>query len=127
MKNFEKRLKYEKYNNMDNVIIINLHNYYEIVALIGKNDANDYMVQLMLKQGTVDTWNLIGAADNIVFPSNTKNIHSAILKTVSTYLHEGFFDYYIERYEYELKCFDIGDEVEESKRMGGIDVSKLGL
>lgn len=120
MQNFEKRLKYKRYNNMDNVIVIDLHNYYEVVALIGNNEIGEYTVQLMLKQGTVDTWDLIGAADNITFPSNV-NIYSAILKTVDTYLREGFFDYYIDRYEYELKCFDIGDEIEERKRLGGID------
>lgn len=114
MQNFEKRLKYEKFNNMDNVIIINLHNYYEIVALIGRDLNNDYDVQLMLKQGTVDTWSLISKAEHIYFSKETSNIYSTILKTVDTYLHEGFFDYYIKMYEYELECFDIGNEIKET-------------
>mgnify|MGYP007130715032 CR=1 FL=1 len=44
-------------------------------------------------------------------------INSAVLKQVATFLEDGFFDYYIQRYEYELKCFDIGCEVLEKERL----------
>ena len=113
-----KRLKYEKYRGMNNVITIDLHNGYTIIAIIGKDKNDIYDVQLMLKENTVVKWDLIEKAEHIVFGKDTKNIYSAILKTVGAYLQEGFFDYYIERYEYELKCFDIGNEIEEQKRLG---------
>lgn len=110
-----KRLKYNKYRGIDNIITIDLHNGYTTIAIIGRDENNDYDVQLMLKENTVDKWDLIENAEHITFPNETKNIYSAILKTVSTYLQEGFFDYYINRYEYELKCFEIGNEIEEKK------------
>ena len=110
---FEKRLKYDKYNGADNVITIDLHNGYTIIAIIGKDESNSYDVQLMLKQNSVDTWTLIEDAEHLSFNATDKTIYSAILKTVSTYLHENFFDYYINRYEYELKCFEIGNEIME--------------
>lgn len=118
MRNFEKRLKYSKYRGMDNIITINIHNGYTIIAIIGKDENDTYDVQLMLKENTVDKWDLIEKAEHVIFCNTVKNIYSAILKTVATYLQEGFFDYYINRYEYELKCFEIGNELEEQKRLG---------
>lgn len=123
MQNFEKRLKYNKYKNIDNIITIDLHNNYTILALIGRDESSNYDVELKIKENTVEKWDLIEQAEHIVFNPNTKNIYSAILKTVDIYLHEGFFDYYIDRYEYELKCFDIGNEIQESKRLDDANAS----
>ena len=57
-----KRLKYEKYRGMDNIITIDLHNGYITIAIIGKNETGTYDVQLMLKENTVDKWDLIEKA-----------------------------------------------------------------
>ena len=118
MQNFKKRLKYEKYRGIDNIITIDLHNNYTIIAIIGKDEENDYNVQLMLKENTIDKWTLIESVEHLIFNAIEKTIYSAILKTVSTYMDEGFFDYYINRYEFELKCFEIGIEFEEQKKLG---------
>jgi hypothetical protein len=116
MEKFEKRLKYNKYMGLDNVITIDLHNNYTTIAIIGKDTKGVYDVQLMLKENTVSKWDIIEKAEHITFNATDKTIHSAILKKVSEYLHEGFFDYYIDRYNYELMCFDIGNEIEEARR-----------
>lgn len=113
-----KRLKYEKFNNMENIITIDLHNDYLIIALIGQVDLNTYNVQLMLKEKTVDRWDLIEKAEHLTFNATSTSIYSAILKTVSDYLDEGFFDFYINRYEYDLKCFDIGNDILERENLG---------
>ena len=112
-----KRLKYEKYRDMDNIIAIDLHNGYTTVAIIGKDENEDYDVQLMLKENTVDKWDFIEKAEHLMFAIDEKRLNAAILKKVATLLNEGFFDYYINRYEYELYCFDIGNEIEENKRL----------
>lgn len=111
----DKRLKYEKFMNTDNIISIDLHNGYTTIAIIGKDENDAYDVQLMLKENTVDKWDLIEKAEHLTIHSDGKRIHSAILKIVGTYLQEGFFDYYINRYEYELKCFDLGNDIYEKK------------
>lgn len=112
------RLKYEKFRNTDNIVTINLHNGYTVIAIIGKDENNSYDVQLMLKENTVDTWALIEDAEHLNFNATEKTIYPAILKTISDYLQEGFFDYYIDRYEYELACFDMGNELVEKERLG---------
>ena len=113
-----KRLKYEKYRGMDNIITIDLHNGYTVVAIIGKDENEDYDVQLMLKENTVDKCDLIEKAEHIMFAIDEKRLNAAILKKIATLLNEGFFDYYISRYEYELKCFDLGNDVLEKERLG---------
>ena len=113
------RLKYEKFNNSNDVIIIDLHNGYTVIAITGFNAENRvYTTTLFLKENTIDRWELIEMADKIEFRANQNTINSAVLKQVSTFLEEGFFAYYIQRYEYELKCFDIGNEIAEKERLG---------
>lgn len=112
------RLKYEKFNNSNDAITIDLHNGYTVIAITGFNaESRVYTTTLFLKDNTIDTWKLIENAENLEFHANQKTINSAILKQVSTFLHEGFFDYYIKRHEYEMKCFDVGNDLAESERL----------
>ena len=113
------RLKYEKFNSSNDVIMIDLHNGYTVIAVTGFNTENRvYTTTLFLKENTIDTWKLIENAENLEFHANHNAINSAILKQVSTFLQEGFFDYYIQRYEYEMKCFDKGNSIYEKERLG---------
>ena len=111
------RLKYEKYRNSNEIITIDLHNGYTVIA-ISTRENGSYITTLLLKENTIDTWKLIEKAENLEFHANQNTIDSAILKKVSSFLEEGFFDYYIQRYEYEMKCFDIGDEIKQKERLG---------
>ena len=118
-----KRLKYEKFKTMDNVITIDLHNDYTVIAIIGKDKNDAYDITLMLKENTVDRWDLIGKAEHLTFNVSEKTICSAILKQVATFLEKGFFDYYIENYEHELRCFEIGDELMKKERLSDVNAS----
>ena len=110
-------LKYEKYRNSNEIITIDLRNGYTVIA-ISTRENGSYITTLFLKENTIDTWKLIENAENLEFHANQNTINSAILKKVSSFLEEGLFDYYIERYEYEMKCFDIGDEIKQKERLG---------
>lgn len=106
------QLTYKQYRGCKDIITIDLHNSYTVIAIKSWNpDEQKYTVQLMLKENTVDKWDLIEKAENIELNANYQTINSAILKQVSNLLEEGFFDYYIQRYTYELKCFDIGSDL----------------
>ena len=103
----ESRLIYTEYKGSKDILTIDLHNDYTIIAIkLWNPDEQKYIVQLMLKENIVDKWDLIEKAESIEFNVDYKIINKAILKYVSTLLSDGFFDYYIKRYEYELKCFD---------------------
>ena len=112
------RLTYENFRGCKDIITIDLHNKYTVIAIKSWNqDEHKYVVQLMIKENTVDKWDLIEKAESIEFDVDYKIINKAILKHVANLLSEGFFDYYIERYEYELKCFDVGNDLAESERL----------
>ena len=113
------RLKYEKFNNSNEVITIDLHNGYTVIAVTGFDVENRvYTTTLFLKENTIDTWKLIENAENLEFHANHNTINSAILKQVSSFLKEGLFDNYIQRYEYEMKCFDKDNSIYEKERLG---------
>ena len=119
----DRKLKYERYKELNNIITIDLHNDFSVIAIISSNKSRIYNVELRLKGNTFERWDLIGDADNLIFKTTHDKIYSAILKKVSMLLDEGFFNHYIERYNYEMRCFDIGDELVEKERLSGINVS----
>ena len=107
-----KRLKYEKWNGCDNVITIDLHNGYSVIAIWVKESdysQTEFPVTLHLKENTTDMWDLI--VDDWSFTANQKTINAAILRTVADSLKNGFFDEFIERNEYYQKCLEIGCEI----------------
>ena len=117
MNNTNNRLEYKNYRGCKDILTIDLYNDYSVIAIkIWNPDEHKYNVQLMLKENTVDKWVLIEKAESLEFNVDYKIINKAILKHVATLLSEGFFDYYIERYEFELKCFDIGYETLENEK-----------
>ena len=107
----KERLKYEKYNGSDNVITIDLHNDYTVIAISGLVTEDTYTTTLFLKENTVDNWMLCEKAEKLQFKCKPFALSSAILKKVATLNEKNFFDYYIKRYEYELKCFDEGSKI----------------
>ena len=120
MNDANNKLEYINYMGCKDILTIDLHNNYTVIAIKSWNpDEQKYYVQLMLKENTVDKWDLIEKAESIEFSVDYKIINKAILKHIATLLSDGFFDYYIERYEYELMCFDIGNDIQEKKVLGG--------
>ena len=114
-----KRLKYEKWNGCDNVIIIDLHNGYSVIAIWAKESNSyqlDFPVALHLKENTTDMWDLI--IDDWSFTANQKTINAAILKSVADSLENGFFDKFIERNEYYHKCLETGCEILDKESKG---------
>lgn len=111
-----KRLKYEKVNNSNDVITINLHNSYTVMAISGHIEE-EYTTTLFLKDNEIDTWREI--EDGITFVANYKTINSAILKHVSTLMDSGKMDKYIESYAFEEECTSRGIEIVEKERLGG--------
>lgn len=110
------RLSYNRFNNSNDILTIDLHNNYTVVALSGWNrETEKYTATLYLKENTTDMLSLIEKAENIEFEATPKTICLTVLKHVSALYEEGFFDYYINRYKYEMKCFDIGHEQLDGK------------
>ena len=105
------KLTYTKYNGCKDIIVIDLHNDYTVIAIKSYNiDNHTYTVEFHLKEKHTDMWELIHDATT-TFDTDYKSINREILKHVATLFTNGFYNHFIERYEYELKCFDVGNDV----------------
>ena len=110
------KLRWNKVN--DCTITIDLHNGYTIMAMSRwESKIHGYITTLYLKDNTIDTLHMILKAENLEFHATYKTINSAILKQVSAYLEEGFFDSYITDYEFEQRCINSGYELLEKERL----------
>lgn len=109
------KLMYKEYNNCNDIITIDLHNGYTLIAIKSWNkDEHNYSVDFYIKENTIDKWDLVDDAKSTVFNTNFKIINSAILRWTQESLNNGLLKYYIDRYEYELNCFAIGDGIMEN-------------
>ena len=72
-----------------------------------------YSLSMWLKRADIDnTFKIDGQEIDTQYISSTREtIKQDICRIVEQASFSGFFDYYIERYEYTCKCFDIGSDV----------------
>lgn len=109
-----------KYTNIATVgISVDLHNNYSILAFANWNkENNNYEATFYIKRNDIDLLELIKKLENVSFQnSDSKSIRTDIANYITTLLSDGFFDYYINRYEYEQKCFDKGNDIFEMERL----------
>ena len=106
------RLTYKEYKGCKDILTIDLHNGYTIIAIKSWNkDREIYNVEFRITENTVDKWDLIEEDESVYFSEDYKTINSSILKYVASNYSDGYYSYYIERYRYELYCFDTWNTV----------------
>lgn len=109
-------LRYEIINR--DTIEVDLQNDYKVIAIARWNyKKKKYYVTLMIREQSVDNWSLIERPERIPITSDIRSIKKDMAVLVTNLLIEGFFKKYIERYEYELKCFDRGNTFFEEERL----------
>lgn len=105
---------------------ISLDNDYSVTVIANWSKQKDnFTITLYLQRDDVGMLSLIEEKENIKFHSNVKSIYTDIAKYISQLYTEGFFEKYINRYEYELKCFDAGCEILEKECVTHNNVSDL--
>lgn len=108
-------LRYETEANV--IVSIDLQNSYTIIAMARwDNEKKKYYTTLRLREKSIEKWDLIEEAIDVEMESDMKNIKRDIAQYTTDLLTNGFFTRYIERYEYELKCFDRGFQILERER-----------
>lgn len=113
-----KRLRYIK--TSDFTLDIDLENGYWVRADAKYNhNSQRYDMTFYIKQNTIDKYAAIEPLNNkhIRFPGERKTIKTEILRYVSSLLSQNYFDDCIRNYEYEIKCFDRGNELFENERI----------
>ena len=110
-------LRYEKINNSNTAILIDLHNTYSVMALSGYDMENEiYNTTLLLKENRSD---FLLNIDVKPFEINatSRTITLEVLNLRATLRSEGFFNKYIGEYEYYLRSFDLGNTQIESETL----------
>lgn len=109
-----------RYKNFCNAAIsVDITKDFQIIA-IGNwdNDKNCYLVTLYIKENTIDLLELVEECENIMFAdSDAKSIRTDMAKYITNLYNDKKFMYYIERFEYEMKCFDKGNELLENNNV----------
>ena len=120
-----------RYQNKGQVIEIRLpeecgHKGYSIECrYLFDKVRGKYLLSMWLKRDNVDdTFKIDSQEIDTQYISSTKEtIKSNICRIVEQASLSGYFDYYIERYEYTYKCFGRGNELFEQERLGDLDAS----
>jgi len=84
---------------------------YSLSMWLNRNDIEDRM---NLSSKKIDTQYISGTRENII-----ENICRIVHQAATVYDEnlERYFDPFVERYEYELKCFERGNELFEQERL----------
>lgn len=86
---------------------------YALSMWLNRNDIEDRMV---LSSKKIDTQYISGTRETIVENICRIVYHAA---TVPDENGKKYFDHYVERYKYELKCFERGNDLFEMERLSG--------
>lgn len=117
-----------RYKNKGYTIEINLpeecgHEGYSVECTYQySKEKEKYLLSMWLKKDDIDDKFKIDSQEiDTQYISGTKeNIRQNICRIVEQASLLGYFDYYIERYEYTCKCFDKGNELFEKERIGNV-------
>lgn len=91
---------------------IDIHNGYSVIVMpYFQREDQKYHVNFYLKDNNVDILDLIDDQKDTVLEVENTALNSTILRTVSEWLNNGWYNGYIKRYDYMLRCFDKGHEI----------------
>lgn len=96
-------------------ISVELNKEYKVWLMANWNkDDQKYNVTMYLQRNDID---LLDKMDELTckIESDRQSIKSDLCKMVSYLAEKNNFDQYITRYEYQMKCFDKGNELLESE------------
>lgn len=94
---------------------------YSLSMWLNRNDIEDRM---RLSSKKIDTQYISGTKETIV-ENICRIVHQAA--TVYDENEERYFDYFIKRYEYELQCFERGNELFEQERVNCPSLKGMNL
>ena len=115
-----------RYENKGYIIEIKLpgehgHNGYSVECRYKYDTEKEkYLLSMWLKRNDIDVRFKIDShkIDTQYISGEKESIKQNICKIVEQASLSGFFDYYINQYEYICKCFDRGNELFEKERLG---------
>ncbi len=115
-----------KYKNKGYTIEIDLpeecgHKGYSVECTYQYDKEKEkYLLSMWLKRYDIDDKFKIDSQgiDTQYISGSKETIRQNICRIVEQASLSGYFQYYIEKYEYTYKCFDCGNELFENERVG---------
>lgn len=108
-----------RYKNIANIIIsVDITKDYTVFAEACVNKEK-VVYTLYLKRNDIGMLSVIEKQENIEIASDYKHIKSDLLKIIEKLYEDNFFTYYINRYEYEQKCFEYGNNYYFTEKIEG--------
>ena len=87
-----------------------------------KNKDKHLLSMWLMRNDIDDTFKIDSQEIDTQYISGDKDsIRDNIVKIIEQANDSGFFDYYVERFEYVYKCFDRGNKLYESERSSDSD------
>lgn len=85
-----------------------------------------YSLSMWLKRDDIDDDFKIDSQeiDTQYIPGTKETIEDNVCRIVEQAALSGYFDHYIERFKYTYDCFELGNELFETKRLYGTDDDK---
>lgn len=112
-------IRYE--NEANTVISVPINDSYKIYALpLWDKSEKLYHTRLYLVRKDIGNLVPIMEHENIEIKSDIKTVKIDLARYISNLNSKGSFKDYIQRYEYEQKCFDRGNESFEQERLGKV-------
>ena len=97
-----------RFENEGITISVKLPRTYYTVHMMATYDKDNeiYNTKLYIERNDVNDFSLI--KDDCKLKSDSKAIRYDMANYITEQFNDGFFDYYIDRYEYQQKCFEKG-------------------
>lgn len=105
------------YTYQGEAVSVDLENGF-IITAISKwhNDEKLYYTKFYINRSDVDMLDL--AISMIRMNADMKNLRVTIAQYVTDKLDEGFYDFYMNRFNEQMEIFDIGAEIYDAKKVG---------
>lgn len=109
-----------RYENISSYTIqVDLGNEYSVLAMPRwDRRIKKFITNFYIKKNDNELLDLVNGLENEGIDSNFKNIKADLAKYITNLHKDKYFDYYILRYAYILKCFDRGNKLFEQENAG---------
>lgn len=87
------------------------------ILKIGDKESHTYDITLELRTSDIGKWDML---DEERFSITSENINIDTCNFIMDKFSNGYFDRFINRYEYEMNCFDRGNELFENERLANV-------
>lgn len=107
-----------KYVNVPTIEFDLRNGYFVKIDFTENKETDDYHIEGYIRSKDIKLWSYISSLYNDHFISDKESVKTNIAKYITVLLDIGYFDDYIKQYEYEQKCFNLGNDLLESQRGG---------